>query len=241
MKFSLLVLVALLPLTAGAAPLSKGRSAVSKEASKALPPAPLPTEQPTTSAELREQLIISLRADIAAARKGKDPAAVAAIPQLTKAISSLIAALAATDFDPAIRGLGLDASGEQDWPVLVQASGSEKSAALAVRFLRQCKQDFDAVTAKFDVKGEELGRRAAAAVFAAKNAGEFNELRSEIDALTSAASGYPSVNISELTRFSHFFGVWQRYLEAREAGRISEAIKVVHELRGGGSSVPWIQ
>lgn len=218
-------------------------------AAVAAPPTPPPkpaTAAPDTTAGLRDQLIASVRADIAGIKRGKQEDA-AGIERLTQAIDLL-----ARESD-IVEGRRPPASqySEQrtaglSWVAVVQAHGSEKSAALASRLNSlQLRERAAAETALLD-RAEAVGKRVGAAALQAKTSKEIDPLLVEIAELTAPfsqgryyAAGGGGV-FQQVAALTQFVTNWQNFLVLVEAGRQAEALQALRNLGGSGRETPWI-
>jgi hypothetical protein len=202
-----------------------------------------PSKEPAatvSAASLRTQLIASLRADLAAAKKGE-------VQEDSRGREALAQSLELIARDSAAAGLsdGSQPGGIGDsWLIMVRAHGSEQSVTLAEQFVARIQEERASAEADLLAKGEAIGKRASVAVFQAKNASELDLLLQDMGRVAvplgqQRSSAEASSLATRLQTLGAFIQNWQTYLSLRETGSSQEALQRLRNF-GAARDVGWI-
>lgn len=191
----------------------------------------VPTAPPSAAAQdeltdLRHELIASLQSDLTTLRSGSNEG-VARAQQLAQAIDFLMrekpGSYEASDSYPTYR-----------WHPIVLSHGSEKSIALATRYLENRQTEEAESKRRAENAAEETARRIAANVLQAKTARELEPVLQELTALPeklSSANRDPNSLLTQLQVLKYFVSRWQSQLSQRESGDTAGALRTLRDLR----------
>lgn len=180
---------------------------------------------------LKNELIASLRADLAKLRSSKEPSQ-NDIYGLAQALDQVMRE------DPSTASYGTVGT----WNTVILAHGTKKSADLAADYLRLLQASQAEVAQTFDKRAEETAKQIVVKMFDAKTARELDAPLLEISTLQGQTNAKGDTNSSygQLLLLRQFVAVWREFLMHQEAGENAAAVQCLERLKSNAESIRWL-
>lgn len=180
--------------------------------------------------QIKDELIVSLQADLTTARKSATSPDQMETRRLAQALSLLL------------QEDGSPNTGISPWSADVLSLGSQKTAGLATAYLKARQSVQTDAVVEFDRSAEETIKRISGSLFDLKTARQVDAPLAEVSALIKQANDARATGpaSAQLSLFHQLASTWKIFLGQKESGRNVEALQTLERLQHFTTGIQWI-